>query len=71
VNISVVDPYFSTDPDLYNWLTDPDPALVVIGCPDANKKQVLFLKYFSLSHFKATFTTAFKEKKPQNSTYKQ
>jgi hypothetical protein len=48
------------DPD-----SDPDPAIFVIDCQDANKK--MKKKFFCLLLFEGTFTSFFKDKKSKRS----
>ncbi len=68
---SVVDPWhFGTDPDQHHCLTGPDPAFFVSGWQDANKKYVLFSKYFCLLLLPSVHLYQFSEiksrKKSQN-----
>jgi hypothetical protein len=71
VNISVVDPY-GILVRVRICTTDLRIRILLLSSVSlhANKKISFFLTYFCLLHFEATFTTVFKEKKPQNSTYK-
>ncbi len=55
--------------DTYHWLADPapDPAFFVSEWQDANKKSVLFSKFFCFLLFEGTFTSVFKDKKSNRS----
>jgi hypothetical protein len=46
---------------------DPDPAIFIIDLQDANKKLIFLKEIFCLLLFEGTFTSFFKDKKPQKS----
>jgi hypothetical protein len=52
------------DPDPY---ADPDPSIFIIDLQDANKKQIIFKKFFFIVLFEGTFTSFFKDKKSKRS----
>jgi hypothetical protein len=56
------DPESESDPD-----ADPDPSFFFIDLQDANKKVILFKKFFCILLFEGTFTSFFKGKKSKRS----
>ncbi len=58
----------SADPCLWPMDPDPDPAILVIDLPDANKKLIFYFYFFCYLLFEGTFTSFFTDKKSKRVT---